>query len=147
MRSGFISIIGRPNAGKSTLINRIVGEKIAITSDKPGTTRNLIQGIYNKDDVQIVFVDTPGIHKPQDRLGVKLNEQAYYSANDVDAIMLVMDASVEYGKGDKFVLDKIKGADKPVVLVLSKIDKLSTEGLLKKISEEKKASLHMEHKE
>lgn len=137
MRSGFVSIIGRPNAGKSTLINRIVGEKIAITSDKPGTTRNLIQGVYNKGDVQIVFVDTPGIHKPQDKLGVKLNTQAYYSASDVDAIMLVMDASQEFGKGDKFVLDKIKGEEKPVVLVLSKIDKISTEELLKKIDEVK----------
>lgn len=137
MRSGFISIIGRPNAGKSTLINRIVGEKIAITSDKPGTTRSLIQGVYTKGEIQIVFVDTPGIHKPVDKLGNKLNAQAYYSANDVDAIMLVMDASQEFGKGDQFVLDKVKGANVPVVLVLNKIDKLSTEQLLKKIDEVK----------
>lgn len=137
MRSGFISIIGRPNVGKSTLLNRIVGEKIAIISDKPQTTRNLIQGVYTKDDVQMVFIDTPGIHKPVHKLGNKLNAQAYYSADDVDAILLVMDASVEIGKGDMFVIDKLKGATKPVLLVLNKIDKISSEDLLHKIDEVK----------
>lgn len=137
MRSGFISIIGRPNVGKSTLLNRIVGEKIAITSDKPQTTRNLIQGVYTKEDVQIVFIDTPGIHKPVHKLGNKLNAQAYYSADDVDAIILVMDASTEVGKGDHFVIDKLKGATKPVLLVLNKIDKISSEDLLLKIDEVK----------
>lgn len=137
MRSGFISIIGRPNVGKSTLLNRIVGEKIAITSDKPQTTRNLIQGVYTKDDVQMVFIDTPGIHKPVHKLGNKLNAQAYYSADDVDAIVLVMDASTEVGKGDRFVIDKLKGATKPVLLVLNKIDKISSENLLLKIDEVK----------
>lgn len=137
MRSGFISIIGRPNVGKSTLLNKIVGEKIAITSDKPQTTRNLIQGVYTKDDVQMVFIDTPGIHKPVHKLGNKLNAQAYYSADDVDAIILVMDASVEVGKGDKFVIDKLKGATKPIILVLNKIDKLTNEQILKKIDEVK----------
>lgn len=137
MRSGFISIIGRPNVGKSTLLNRIVGEKIAITSDKPQTTRNLIQGVYTKEDVQMVFIDTPGIHKPVHKLGNKLNAQAYYSADDVDAIVLVMDASTEVGKGDHFVIDKLKGATKPVLLVLNKIDKISSEDLLLKIDEVK----------
>lgn len=137
MRSGFISIIGRPNVGKSTLLNRIVGEKIAITSDKPQTTRNLIQGVYTKEDVQMVFIDTPGIHKPVHKLGNKLNAQAYYSADDVDAIILVMDASTEVGKGDHFVIDKLKGATKPVLLVLNKIDKISSEDLLLKIDEVK----------
>ena len=137
MRSGFISIIGRPNVGKSTLINRLVGEKIAIVSDKPSTTRNLIQGIYTDEEKQIVFIDTPGIHKPVHRLGNKLNNQAYYSSDDADALVLVMDASSELGKGDKFVIDRLANIDKPVILVLSKIDKLNNEGILKKIDEVK----------
>ncbi len=137
MRSGFISIIGRPNVGKSTLLNRLIGEKLAITSDKPGTTRNLIQGVYTNNDTQIVFVDTPGIHKPVNKLGNKLNAQAYYSANDVDAIMLVMDATAPLGKGDAFVLDKMRNVTKPVILVLNKIDKLTNEEIIKKITEVK----------
>ena len=137
MRSGFVSIIGRPNVGKSTLINTIVGEKIAITSDKPSTTRNLIQGIYTDEEKQIVFIDTPGIHKPVHRLGNKLNNQAYYSSDDADCLVLVMDASSEVGKGDKFVLDRLSMVEKPVVLVLSKIDKLTNEQILKKIDEVK----------
>lgn len=137
MRSGFVSIIGRPNVGKSSLINKIVGEKIAITSNKPSTTRNLVQGIYTTDEVQIVFVDTPGIHKPVHKLGNKLNSMSYYSANDVDVLLLVMDASESLGKGDAFVLDKIRDVDKPVILVLNKIDRLTNEGILKKIDEVK----------
>lgn len=137
MRSGFISIIGRPNVGKSTLMNNIVGKKIAITSDKPQTTRNLIQGVYTTEDVQIVFIDTPGIHKPVHKLGNKLNNQAYQSANDVDAVILVMDATQSIGKGDMFVIDKVKLIIKPIILVLNKIDKLSNEEILKKIDEVK----------
>lgn len=137
MRSGFISIVGRPNVGKSTLINKIVGEKIAIISDKQGTTRNLIQGIYTSDDTQIVFVDTPGIHKPLDKLGGKLNNQAYYSTSDADAVMLVMDAKEKVGKGDMFVIDKMSSLEKPVILVLNKIDKLTNEEILSKIDEVK----------
>ncbi len=137
MRSGFVSIIGRPNVGKSSLINKIVGEKIAITSNKPSTTRNLVQGIYTTDEVQIVFVDTPGIHKPVHKLGNKLNSMSYYSANDVDVLLLVMDASESLGKGDAFVLDKIRDVDKPIILVLNKIDRLTNEGILKKIDEVK----------
>ncbi len=137
MRSGFISIVGRPNVGKSTLINKIVGEKIAILSDKQGTTRNLIQGIYTSDDTQIVFVDTPGIHKPLDKLGGKLNNQAYYSTADADAVMLVMDAKEKVGKGDMFVIDKMSSLEKPVILVLNKIDKLTNEEILSKIDEVK----------
>lgn len=137
MRSGFISIVGRPNVGKSTLINKIVGEKIAIISDKQGTTRNLIQGIYTSDDTQIVFVDTPGIHKPLDKLGGKLNNQAYYSTSDADAVMLVMDAKEKVGKGDMFVIDKMSSLEKPVILVLNKIDKLTNEEILNKIDEVK----------
>ena len=137
MKSGFVSIIGRPNTGKSTLLNSIVGEKIAIISPKPQTTRNLIEGIYNEDDTQIVFVDTPGIHKPIDKLGNALNSQAYYSINDVDILLLVVDASVPYGKGDQFIIDKLNNIKKPVFLILNKIDKLSDNDILVKINEYK----------
>ena len=137
MKSGFVTIIGRPNTGKSTLLNSIIKEKIAIISEKPQTTRNLIQGIYNGEETQIVFVDTPGIHKPVDKLGVALNNQAYYSINDVDIILLVIDASAPYGKGDQFIIDKLKDIDKPVFLILNKIDKLSDEQILLKINEYK----------
>ena len=137
MKSGFVSIIGRPNTGKSTLLNQIIKEKVAIISSKPQTTRNLIQGIYNEEDTQIVFVDTPGIHKPVDKMGVALNSQAYYSINDVDVVLLVVDASVSYGKGDKFIIDKLKDLKKPVFLVLNKIDKLTDEQILLKINEYK----------
>lgn len=137
MKSGFVSIIGRPNVGKSTLLNTIVGEKIAITSDKPQTTRNLIQGIYNDADTQIVFIDTPGIHKPINKLGNRMNAQSYYSIDDVDVLLLVMDASSELGSGDKFVIDKLSYTLKPVILVLNKIDKLTNDELLLKITEYK----------
>ena len=137
MKSGFVSIIGRPNTGKSTLLNSIIKEKVAIISEKPQTTRNLIQGIYNDDETQIVFVDTPGIHKPVDKLGVALNSQAYYSINDVDIVLLVVDASVPYGKGDKFIIDKLADLKKPVFLVLNKIDKLTDDELIVKIDEYK----------
>jgi len=137
MKSGFVTIIGRPNTGKSTLINSIIKEKVAIISSKPQTTRNLIQGIYNDEDTQIVFVDTPGIHKPKDKLGVALNSQAYYSINDVDIVLFVVDASVTYGKGDEFIIEKLNGLDKPVFLVLNKIDKLNDEQILLKINEYK----------
>lgn len=137
MKSGFVSIIGRPNVGKSTLLNTIVGEKIAITSDKPQTTRNLIQGIYNDAETQIVFVDTPGIHKPINKLGNRMNAQSYYSMDDVDVLLLVMDASSELGSGDKFVIEKLSYTLKPVILVLNKIDKLTNDELLLKITEYK----------
>ena len=137
MKSGFVSLIGRPNTGKSTLLNQIIKENVAIISPKPQTTRNLVEGIYNEDDTQIIFVDTPGIHKPIDKLGVALNNQAYYSINDVDILLLVVDASVPYGKGDQFIIDKLSGVKKPVFLILNKIDKLSDEEILKKIDEYK----------
>ena len=137
MKSGFVSLIGRPNTGKSTLLNQIIKEKVAIISPKPQTTRNLVEGIYNEDDTQIIFVDTPAIHKPIDKLGVALNNQAYYSINDVDILLLVVDASVPYGKGDQFIIDKLSSVKKPVFLILNKIDKLSDEEILKKIDEYK----------
>lgn len=137
MRSGFVSLIGRPNVGKSTLLNSIIGQKIAITSNKPQTTRNVIQGIYHEEDTQIVFVDTPGVHKPNHKLGNYLNKQVYYSIDDVDIILFLMDITEEFGKGDQFILDKIKEADKPVILVLNKIDKVSHQTILEKINEYK----------
>lgn len=139
MRSGFVSFIGRPNVGKSTLLNSILGKRIAITSDKPQTTRNMIQGIYNDKDTQIVFVDTPGIHKPKSKLGRVLNKQAYFTINDVDIVIMVVDISEKIGKGDKFVIDVLKNIkDKPVFLVINKIDKLPREEILKKIDEYQK---------
>lgn len=137
MRSGFVSLVGRPNVGKSTLLNSIIGKKVAITSNKPQTTRNIIQGIYNEEDTQIVFVDTPGIHKPKYKLGNYLNKQAYYSINDVDVIVFLVDASDELGKGDLYVLEKLKEANKKVILVLNKIDRIKKEDILVKISEYK----------
>lgn len=137
MRSGFVGIIGRPNVGKSTLINSIVGKKVAITTSKPQTTRNIIQGIYNDDDTQIVFVDTPGIHKPSTKLGQTLNKQAYYSIEDTDILLFLVDAKEELGKGDLFVIDKLKSISKPVILVINKVDKISHEEIFKKIIEYK----------
>lgn len=137
MKSGFVSIIGRPNVGKSTLLNTIIGEKIAITTSKPQTTRNLIQGVFTNDDMQIVFVDTPGIHKPISKLGNKLNAQAYYSITDVDIVLFLVDATKELGKGDMFVIERLKTINKPVFLILNKIDELTNDQILLKINEYK----------
>ena len=137
MKSGFVGIIGRPNVGKSTLINSIIGRKVAITSNKPQTTRNIIQGIYNEDKVQIVFVDTPGIHKPQNKLGKTLNKQAYYSIDDTDIILFLVDAYEGLGKGDIYILDRLKSLDKPVILIINKIDKITHEEILNRINDYK----------
>lgn len=136
MKSGFVSFIGRPNVGKSTLLNSILNKKVVITSNKPQTTRNLVQGIYNEDDTQIVFVDTPGIHKAHNKLGKALNKQAYFTINDVDIIIMVVDITEKVGSGDKFVIDILKNIEnKPVFLVINKIDKLPREEILSKIEE------------
>lgn len=137
MKSGFVSLVGRPNVGKSTLLNSIVGHKVAITSNKPQTTRNIIEGIYNDSDCQIIFVDTPGIHKPNHKLGKVLNRQAYYSIDDVDIILFLVDASKTLGTGDKYVLERLKDINKPVILVINKIDKISKEQIFLKINEYK----------
>ena len=137
MKSGFVSLIGRPNVGKSTLLNGLIGKKVAITSNKPQTTRNIIQGIYNDEEAQIIFVDTPGIHKPNHKLGKVLNRQAYYSIDDVDVVLLLVDGSEALGSGDKYVLEKLKSLNKPVILIINKIDKISRERILEKICEYK----------
>lgn len=130
MKSGFVSLIGRPNVGKSTLLNSLINAKVAITSDKAQTTRNIIQGVYNEEDTQIVFVDTPGIHKPQSKLGKILNKQTFALTKDVDAILFVVDASVSLGKGDKFIIESLKKSEIPVILVLNKIDKIEENQIL-----------------
>lgn len=134
MRSGFVSIIGRPNTGKSTLLNTVLKTHLAIVSNVAGTTRNAIQGVYNDDDTQIIFIDTPGLHKPQDRLGKLLNQDAYQSLDDIDAVLFVVDASAPLGKGDKFITQALKSTTAPVILVLNKIDKLDNESILKAIN-------------
>ena len=136
MKSGFVSLIGRPNAGKSTLMNSIIGKKIAITSNKPQTTRNVIQGVYHEEDTQIVFVDTPGVHKPNHKLGTYLNKQVYGSM-DTDVLLFLVDAKEPFGKGDTFVLEKMKEANKPIILVLNKIDALSKEEIYALINQYK----------
>jgi len=123
-RSGYVAFIGRPNAGKSTLLNRLVGEKIAAVSNKPQTTRHKIQGIVSRDDGQIVFVDTPGVHKPGHLLNRRMMAAVHDAILNVDLLVLMRDASVSTGNGDRFVLDLVKNAEKPALLVLNKIDKI-----------------------
>ena len=137
MKSGFIALVGRPNVGKSTLLNAIMGKKVAITSNKPQTTRNLIQGIYTDEDSQMVFVDTPGIHKPKHKLGKLLNKQTYLTFNDVDILLFLIDITEELGKGDMFVIDLLQNVSVPVILVINKIDKLPRQEILKKIEQYK----------
>ena len=135
MKSGMVGIIGRPNVGKSTLINKILNKKIAITSDKSGTTRNIILGVYNDSDSQIVFVDTPGIRKPSHKLDSLLNNKSYQMTNPVDLILFMVDINKGYGKGDKFILESIKEDNKNIILLLNKIDKINKEELIKRIEE------------
>ena len=123
-KSGFAALIGRPNAGKSTLLNRLVGEKIAAVSNKPQTTRHRIKGVVTRDDGQIVFIDTPGVHKPGHLLNRRMMAAVHDAILSVDVLVLMRDASVSTGNGDRFVLDLVKQAEKPAVLVLNKIDKI-----------------------
>ena len=129
-KSGFIAIIGRPNAGKSTLLNALLNEKIAITTPKPQTTRNNISGILTREDAQFVFTDTPGIHKPKHELGKTLNKNAYTAIAEADVNFWVVDATQSFGTGDEFLLDKIKQSSIPCFLILNKIDLLDKEKLL-----------------
>ena len=130
MKCGFVSLVGIPNVGKSTLLNSVLGMKLAITSNVSGTTRNVIQGIYNDDDSQIIFVDTPGIHKPNDKLGTLMNKKAYTYTEGVDVILFLVDISKGFGKGDKFILDKFREKDAVVFLLLNKIDLVKDKSVL-----------------
>lgn len=123
-KSGFVSIVGRPNVGKSTLMNNVVGEKIAIMSDKPQTTRNTIQAVYTDEECQIVFLDTPGIHKPKNKLGEFMVKSATDAFKNVDLVLFVVDDSKKIGPGDRNIIEDLKGIKTPVILVLNKIDKL-----------------------
>lgn len=129
-KSGFVSIVGRPNVGKSTFLNRIVGQKIAIMSDKPQTTRNKIQGVVTTDDSQIVFIDTPGIHKPKHALGDFMNKMAKQTIPDVDVVLFMINANEKIGPGDRFVIDLLSRTKSPVFLVINKIDLIHPDELL-----------------
>ena len=122
MKSGFVAILGRPNVGKSTIINAIVNHQVSIVTDKSQTTRNNIIGIYNSPEAQVVFLDTPGIHKPKQQLGKEMNNMAYSAAHDVDAALFVVDASKPYGAGDQFIVDHLDIHNVPLIIVFNKID-------------------------
>ncbi|SDZ20050.1 GTP-binding protein Era [Proteiniborus ethanoligenes] len=128
-RSGFVTIIGRPNVGKSTLLNHILGEKMAIVSDKPQTTRNKIQCIYTENDFQIIFIDTPGIHKPKNKLGEYMVNVSKDTLNEVDVILWLVDESLEMGPGDKFILEELKNIKTDKILVINKTDKLKSDDI------------------
>ena len=127
MKSGFISIIGRPNVGKSTLLNGILGEKIAIATSKPQTTRNTIRGIYTTGDCQMVFIDTPGIHKPKTKLGNFMTDSALNTFNEVDLVLFLVDDSLSQGPGDKYIVEMLKNINTPKFLVINKMDKINPE--------------------
>lgn len=129
-KSGFVSIIGRPNVGKSTLLNYVVGQKIAIMSDKPQTTRNKIQGVYTSSEAQIVFIDTPGIHKPKHKLGDFMMKVAQNTLREVDLVLYVVDAAEAFGPGEEFIIERLRATSTPVFLVINKIDKIKPDDLL-----------------
>lgn len=129
-KSGFVAIIGRPNVGKSTLLNYIIGQKIAIMSDKPQTTRNKIQAVYTTANEQIIFIDTPGIHKPKHKLGDFMMKVAKSTLKEVDVILYVIDASEKFGPGEQYIIERLQEVDTPTILVINKIDKISPEDLL-----------------
>ncbi|MBE2912094.1 MULTISPECIES: GTPase Era [Anoxybacillus] len=139
-KSGFVAIIGRPNVGKSTFLNRVIGQKIAIMSDKPQTTRNKIQGVYTTDDAQIIFIDTPGIHKPKHKLGDFMVKVAQSALQEVDLILFMVNAVEGLGRGDEFIIERLKQVQTPVFLVINKIDEVHPDDLLPLI--EQYRSLH-----
>lgn len=136
-KSGFITIIGRPNVGKSTFLNRVIGQKIAIMSDKAQTTRNTIQGVLTTDDAQLVFIDTPGIHKPKHRLGDFMVKLAENTLNEVDAVMFMINAEEGFGRGDQYIIDRLASVKKPVYLIINKIDRIHPDDLFKLITQYK----------
>lgn len=129
-KSGFISIIGRPNVGKSTFLNRVIGQKIAIMSDKPQTTRNKVQGVYTDDRAQMIFIDTPGIHKPKHKLGDFMMKVATNTLREVDLVLFMVNVTEGFGKGEEFILEQLQGIQTPVFLVLNKIDQVHPDQLL-----------------
>lgn len=135
MKSGFISIIGRPNVGKSTLLNGILGEKIAIATSKPQTTRNTIRGIYTTGDCQMVFIDTPGIHKPKTKLGNFMTDSALNTFKEVDLVLFLVDDSLSQGPGDKYIVEMLKNINTPKFLVINKMDKINPEDYEKSYNE------------
>ncbi|TLG72033.1 GTPase Era [Culicoidibacter larvae] len=134
-KSGFVAIVGRPNVGKSTLLNDLIGYKLAITSDTAQTTRNMIRGIAHYDDAQIIFVDTPGIHKPKHKLGDYMNDSAYVALEGVDVILMLINGEESFGKGDEFVLERLKQLGTPIIAVLNKIDKFSKSKMIERLVE------------
>jgi len=139
MKSGFVSFIGRPNAGKSTLLNRIIGQKLAIVSDKPQTTRTRVVGVKNYGDGQVVFVDTPGVHKPTHRMNVRMVDVALEAMRDVDVVVLIVDVSVKPGPGDRYMLGLFKDITKPAILALNKVDLIAKPKLLPIIDQYRQA--------
>lgn len=138
MKCGTVTIMGRPNVGKSTLLNSLMNMKLTITTDKAGTTRNIIEGIYQDEDSQIIFIDTPGIHKPMYKLGNLLNRKAYQNIDNADIILFLIDGSTGFGKGDQFVLNKLEEKkDTPLFLIINKIDKMKKEQLIQTINQVK----------
>lgn len=138
-KSGFVAIIGRPNVGKSTFMNRVIGQKIAIMSDKAQTTRNKIQGVYTDQQKQIIFIDTPGIHKPKHKLGDFMVKIAENALDEVDAIMFMINAEEGYGRGDQFIIDRLQSVRKPVFLIINKIDLVHPDQLLPMIEQYRNA--------
>lgn len=134
MRSGFVSVVGRPNVGKSTLVNTLVGEKVAITSSRPQTTRNTIRGILNRDDMQIVFVDTPGLHRPRTALGSRLNRLVYGSLEETDAVLFVLDATQKVGPGDRLIAERLSDANATVIVVVNKTDRAGHNQILEQLA-------------
>ena len=136
--SGFVSLVGRPNVGKSTLMNRLIGEKIAIISNKPQTTRNRVQSILTKDDFQIVFIDTPGIHRPRHKLGEYMVKSAETTLNEVDAVLMLIEPSDKILEADRLIIEKFAKVKSPVILVINKIDTVDRERVFKVIDEYRK---------
>lgn len=136
-RSGFITVIGRPNVGKSTFINNVIGEKISITSDKAQTTRHNIRGVLTKEDMQVIFIDTPGIHKPKHRLGDFMVEVSLQTLNDVDIVLFMIDAVQGYGRGDQYILDRLQHVNKPIFLIINKVDQIHPDDLFPLIDQYK----------
>ncbi len=134
-KSGFIAIIGRPNAGKSTLLNALLQEKVAITSPKPQTTRDNVMGVLTMRDAQLIFTDTPGIHKPHHQLGKHLNRSAYTAMDEADLNYVIIDVTKPFGRGDEFLLSRLQGSEVPTFLIVNKIDQLSREKLIHELSE------------